>query len=192
MINVLPDKAKKELVRERLFRFTIVAGSILFIILFIGTLLLWMPLFVLDLEERELKKKLTILSSAPALARVTEIENDLRLLNDKLDFFEKNNTRIFYASDIIQAILALQISGITLSSFDYDTKGFPREVIPFRIRGDARDRKTLLTFTSGLRGSDLIENVHSPISNLLQDKDIEFLITFDVNLQTIPLINEQR
>lgn len=180
MINLLPEHAKERLAEERFFRFLIVFGILSSIILSIGVFLLWIPWVTIALQEREFEKQFAVVEQSPLLIRVAEIEKNLSSLNSTLDAYERNRGDILLTSRIIDAVLSHADSGISLLSFAYTVPSGADTVPQFRIEGIARDRKTLIFFSDTLDGDAMIENVQSPISNFLEETDIEFTLTFKV------------
>ncbi|PIR69267.1 MAG: hypothetical protein COU47_04200 [Candidatus Niyogibacteria bacterium CG10_big_fil_rev_8_21_14_0_10_46_36] len=180
MINLLPEKAKHHLAQERFVRFVVVSGIIIALIACIAILLLWIPWVTLALQEDELEEQLNIVRQSPLLMHVEEIEDSLSSLNGKLDAYERNSSDILLTSRIIEAVLSHVGSGVSLSFFSYTFPQGLGAVPQFRIEGVARDRSTLLALSDALDGDAMIENVRSPISNFLEESNIEFTLTFNV------------
>lgn len=181
MINLLPEQAKERLAEERFSRFLIVFGVLFSVIVSIGVFLLWIPWITVELQEREFEKQLAAAEQSPLLSRVAQIEKSLSSLNSTVEAYERNRGDILLVSRIIDAVLSHAGSGISLLSFSYSVSSGADRVSQFQIDGIARDRKTLISFSDTLDGDAMIENVQSPISNFLEETNIEFTLTFGVS-----------
>lgn len=184
-MNILPDDVKQNLQAQRFSRFLIVSSAVLSMILWIGGILLLVPWFALTLEGRELEKHLETAKQSPSLLRVDAIENMLLSLNKKLDAYEKNHANIIFASPLIDILLDHRESGISFSVLSYQGIQGQHTAPQLRAEGSARDRTTLLALRDSLEQDPCIENVRIPISNLLQEINIKFSITFDMNASCI-------
>lgn len=179
MINLLPPEIKQKILVERTIRAAVFFCSVCSVIVCIGIALLAAPWFVLRAQEENLKNQYDILLQAPAFLRAETLEKDLALLYNKVALFEKNQIRALRPSRVVAAIKK-HSEGIRIESFSYDGPKSESSNPQFRMKGNASDRDTLLAFIDALEEETLITNVRSPISNLLQGKDIEFLLTFDI------------
>lgn len=184
MINLLPQEIKHTILQERFLRFFVVLSSIVSLAVIAGMIPLFALWLELDGEARSLRDRQEILLKTPDLERAREIEDTLRGFNKTLAFFEENQKKSLPLLLIFEKIIANR-EGVRIDSFIYDFSGDKTLSPQFHISGTARDRDTLITFIDSLENDPNIENVSSPLSNLLQGKNTEFLITFTVVAQEL-------
>lgn len=184
-MNLLPDDAKQNLRSERFSRFFIVLGAVLSAILLVGWVLLLVSWLALAFEERGLEKQLEIVRQSPFLVRINEIESELAFFNEKLSAYDKNRESILFTSRIFDRVLGHRQHGISLSLFSYNGAGAVENMPQFKIEGTASDREILVAFRDILDADPFIGNVRSPISNFLQERDISFSLTFDVEISLL-------
>ena len=77
-------------------------------------------------------------------------------------------------ADILEDILSHKSSSISIKSI------VSGDIENFGIRGNSASRADLLLFIQGLEDDPRLRKVESPISNLLAEKDSEFLIKLQV------------
>ena len=179
MINLLPEQAKKKLVRDRLSRLLLIFGIILLGMFISGSALALLTLISINLQRSELLRELEAAKKSTILERVEEVEVSIRKANERLKVFSKNLSRENRVSSVLKAVLGHRRSSIFIEELAYNG---PTE---FRLHGIAGTRDDLLVFTKHLNDDDLIGEVDSPISNLLKNRDIEFSLSFEVLPETI-------
>lgn len=176
MINILPKEKKELIEKERARRFFLILGLSLFIFLILSIIVLLPPFLYLTEQKKEIKRTIKILESGPIFKEIQEIENKILGLNQKLVSFNNNQSVILDLSLFIEKILEQkpQSLKIQLISFEHLTK-VPR----ISLQGESPSRDLLLEFVKDLNEEKLIEKVHSPITNILREKDIEFNLTIE-------------
>ena len=178
MINLLPQEIRGVISQERFSRFLIFCSCTISFIFIVGILLLGVSWFALHLQERNVKDQLDTLFKAPVFARMKAIESELLDLNKEISVFEKNQKKALHISSVFEKSIAYN-DGIRIESFSYDNIEGKQANPQFSMRGTARDRDTFLSFIGVLEKESMITNVRSPISNLLQEKNVDFLLTFE-------------
>lgn len=172
MINLIPSSAKKHIIREYWLRVISVWFFILAGVFFILSSLL-IPVYTLidsrvsvyaESGEKALSDaKSYNLSSVPLVLANKEAKLIL-LLKDQVRF-----------SEFVETLSKLQNQGITIDSFEFQKTA--TGVAPINISGKALTRQSLAIFRENLLQNPLIETVDLPISNLAQDRDINFNIS---------------
>lgn len=178
MINLIPQSAKKQIIREYWLR---VISAWLFTLAGVFCILtfLLIPVYVLidsrvsvyspEAEKAIAESKSYDLSSTQLVLAGKEAKLLLQL---------KNNARF---SELTEDLFKLQNTGINITSFKFQKT--PAGVAPIDILGRASTRQSLANFRENLLKSPLIETVDLPISNLALDKDIEFNISIKLKPQ---------
>jgi hypothetical protein len=100
-------------------------------------------------------------------AWLDETNHKLQLLSPQLDSDRPSN--------FVGQIIEEKIAGIRITRFSW-TKD--EDEITLAISGVAQDRVTLITFQDNINASGHFSEVALPISNLAQDKDLDFQMTF--------------
>ena len=186
MINLLPERVKKELREERKFRVLLVllfvfTTAFICFALMLGILRVYMAVQVLSQES-----KITLLESRfsqdnPALA---EIQAFNEKLSQVLRFMKSSRS----VSPIMEALGSLLPPGAYFTSFDYDPPGVQIEGgvaqpanARIQVAGFAENRETLFTFRENLQEHPLFSELSFPPSNWVQPKDIRFSLQTSIN-----------
>jgi hypothetical protein len=172
MINLIPATAKRRIAFEYWTRVASVCLLISTLIIITGTLLL-LPVYVrintqinaysesvVSATEQVTKYDI----SSGALVKTSQQARQLLTIKDKKHF-----------SDITTLLESLTNEQISITTFD-----FAREdngIKPINIMGTATSRQALADFRKRLIENESIAEAFLPISNLTQDKDIEFNVT---------------
>ncbi len=172
MINLIPQTAKRKITLEYWLRVVSVWMMILTGITIIATLLLF-PVYVLvnskvaAYETSAMEAKSSVSEYDVSASALIDASVQARLL---LDLADQQNF-----SALVVKIDSLKNENITIENF-----GFSRTatgVAPIEVIGKAKTRQALADFRETLLGDPAIEKVFLPISNLAQDRDIEFNVT---------------
>lgn len=172
MINLIPQSAKSSITREYWTRVFTVWLFILGGVTFIITALL-IPVLVLvntqiSAYEETAKAALSEVNkydlSSTALVRASQDAAKIIRMQDAPRFTE-----------YITLFESLQNDAITIERFEFTKQG--DALSPVSISGKAETRQALADFREALLEHDRIDTVILPISNLAQDKDINFAIT---------------
>jgi hypothetical protein len=171
MINLIPPKAKKEVIKEYWVRVV----SVWMLILGIGSLVtasLLLPTYVMVQQERsELEEQVaantevTSTYDASAAALTTAMQQ-ARLLMSNSDV---------PLTQYHQAIYTIAGSAITLSGLTYERAATTTRI---NLQGVAASRQDLASFKDMLEAHPLFVDVVLPIESLIKNKDIDFSVTF--------------
>ena len=179
MLNLLPPEEKVMVGRERLRRFVIVFGVIGGAVLFLGVTLMFPSYISLAFRRLDLTRELNLSRKAPLLSEVDQIENSIRDFNKKLLLYEKGAGASNPVSSIEEQVLKLRPRAVSVRTVSYESasKTNPERI---SVKGRAQTRSELLRFQKNLESSGLFKKVHSPISNLLREIDLEFSLVLDL------------
>ncbi len=172
MINLIPQTAKRSVVREYWTRVVSVWLFILSFVLFIATTLL-LPAFITVSTQIDAY-------TTSAEAALSEVDNynlssvTLVDANKQAQFILLNRDLPSYM-ELVKKIEFSQNDGIIINRFEFQSDG--TKLKPISISGKATTRESLAQFRETLLSDTDIETVFLPISNLAQDKDISFVIT---------------
>lgn len=174
MINLLTPEAQASLRRQYIRRRRVVAsGMILFCLISILALASTI-LFQLQLKSSEVRAQLV---SQTASAEDTQQEQDLKQINAELALLRSRGGEPAI-SDLLSLVSDVRPNGITISSWSFSAPSGAPVVI--NLKGQARDRSTLLAFETSLRDGGAFENVDSPVSNLIKNQNSDFNISLTV------------
>lgn len=165
--NLLPEQEKKAIILDQWLRIITFFSSALSITLIIGITLLapsYIPLYFLNRElnyslfiQQETAKKIdqkSIVSDASNIkAVIVSLHQTTDIPSGALEIFD---------------LLATTQSGIIVSGFTVDKDG------RVGITGNATTRSNLLAFEQRLRDSSHFQDIASPLSNIIQETNINF------------------
>jgi len=171
-MNLLPAEYQKSLFYERVNSFVLFIGMRMAFAVLISIILLLPAYFFLTFQEKELRREAAVLGESSRLEEFRGLEADIKDFNDTLVEFEKAGMADLSRSDILKDIVARSPFSIKYRTLVYDAK--ERHVT---INGEALARKDLLGFIEKLKESTFVERVDSPISNLLEERNVIFSLT---------------
>jgi len=135
-----------------------------------------------EIELKTLQQEITSLEKASLTKERTRIEKEI-------DIFEKNlkNQKSFY-SDILKPIsLAIpqniyfkELSVSLPKTYSKKEGVSKKDIFSARINGYAANRTVLLELKENLSKASWLNNFYFPPSNWINDRDIDFYLTFDI------------
>lgn len=172
MINLIPNSAKRSIVKEYWMRVLSVWFLVWSIVLLMSAVA-FLPAYVLISSQVKIYEQ----SALEASEKVATYENVSVALvqasqEAKVVIDEMAQHRL---SSYLKRIEGLQGEGITVN--DIRLSRLEQGVGPIIVQGLARDRQTLAAFRDRLQADPLVKEVELPISNLAQDRDIVFTLT---------------
>lgn len=172
MINLIPPAAKRRVILEYWIRMVSVWMFMVCGIIIVTTLLL-IPVYVLVHSKIEAYA----VSATEALNSVAEYDISSSALisasvqaNLLLQLSEQENF-----SDLITVLENSKNAGVSIKSFSFTRT--PEGLAPVDITGDAKTRQDLADFREALLKNEAVEKVFLPISNLAEDRNIDFTIS---------------
>jgi hypothetical protein len=176
MTNLLPQKAKKQIVVEYWVRMVSVWIILWSVTLLVSSIVLW-PTYVLIVGSNE--------AYAESVVDATERTAAYDEIVDKLNRANQQAQAVLVAdqapllSDIWSTIKQEVGSSVTLDSFTItrDSTG----IATVRVSGESPDRQSLAVFRDRLEAVVFITAVDLPIANLAQNQDIEFSLSVEIN-----------
>ena len=179
MMNLLPPEEQKELGRERLRRFLVVSGLAVSLVFFSGAILMLPAYLALEFRRAGLERNLSISKKAPLAGEVGAIEAGIRDLNFKLELWGESAPERRQVAGPVDRILKLAPAAVSVRSIFYEasSKTNPERVT---LKGKAGNRAALLGFADALEKSGIFKEVHSPVSNLLKEVDVDFSLILDL------------
>jgi len=176
MINLLPQKDKEIVIKEKVRRFIIVAGIMVSFALFFGLVLLSPSYFYLLFEKKEFERTLEFSNSAENFKNALPFEKDAEILSKKLSAFVGASAKRSFPSLAIERILKTLPPAVKLKSVSYIAQ---QDGTIISLSGNAGTRDDLLNFKKALEKTGMFKKVNSPVSNYLQGIDIEFSLALE-------------
>lgn len=175
-INLLPPEKKQEMQSAFVFAYV---QSLLVVVL----LLTCIVSGTLVSTRLMLMNTLSGLSSSagPDTDEFTSVSQDIRDINAYIDSLEKLQKNRVAWSSVIDEIVDLLPTGVTLSRITLNPEG---KIV---LTGVAVHRDDVLQLENQLKNSGSFEDVKSPLSNILQRDDVKFEFEF----QYAPLAVEE-
>ncbi|MFN3301790.1 MAG: PilN domain-containing protein [Patescibacteria group bacterium] len=159
-LNLLPEKEKKNLRKERIYQFIFIS----FFILLIGIVVISLELF---LAKNVLKESLSIYTTS--LSQEQGFIEKIKELNFKFAIIEEVQSNYWQVSPILIHLAEITPSASYLKSISLD-----REKKEFQIKGKVKTRRDLLELQGYLERSLFFKEIEAPLSNLLRQENIEF------------------
>ncbi len=135
-----------------------------------GVVLLLPSYFSLTFQEKDILRQIELTKKSVEAKRVEEAEQSIRNVNKKLEILAAHKSSPISA--YLAALSAKTLGGVTLSSIT-----FSKEKQTLEIRGKASERPYFLKFLENLKEEERFKSINSPISNLLKERDLDFVVT---------------
>lgn len=172
MINLIPPHAKSSIVREYWFRVVSVWLFILSAVTLIIAALL-IPVYVLITTQIAAYAE----SAEVAISEVNKFDLSsaalVRASQDAVKIVKMQDDPRF--TEYITLFQSLENRAVSIHRYEFSLEG--DTIAPIIIAGTAETRQALADFREALLTNERIATVVLPISNLAQDKDIDFTIT---------------
>ena len=180
MINLIPNKEKKEMVKSFYYKlvvlFLIVAGFS-FLIFSVATL----PSYFLSFTRNNIiNAKLEMQKAEPVPIPDQKTLSMIKDLNNKLSLIEKNQDNKFFVSkNVINNILFKKAPSIKITDISYENNSSTDSLKDKKISidGTAPSREVLLSFRQALEDDVNFKSVDLPISNFVKGSNIQFYLS---------------
>lgn len=166
-MNFLPIEKRIEIKKEYLGRFFVVAGICFLFVFLIGIIFLSPLSFLFRNEQENLNKQLSLFEKKIAAGETEDILPNINDLNTKTSSIL--STRDSQLSSIIEEIINKKTPAITISSFTFSEDRVS-------ITGRSQTRIDLIAFVDSLKKETLFKKIDSPVSSLIKEKDLDFII----------------
>jgi len=159
-------------------RFAIIFLSVITIVCLAWGFSLAPTYVLLQSEENVLNEAVRVSTDLALTADRKALKAELQALSRRLKLLD---VPAYQVSRILQVLTESQTRAITIASIGFDTvqntteKKVEGAVV---LSGTASSRNALLTFVEELKAhTDVVERADVPLSNLIKDADIPFMVT---------------
>jgi len=181
MIGLLPkvysQAFKKEKIIKRIFIVLVLWG--LFLVL--GIVFLLPSYFTLVFSLNDVLRSLSTEEVAIKMKDVEGLESKISYTNSLLDSYFLGVSRQKLFSELFLVLTGNISNGIKLTGIEFQKA--TGEGFLFLLRGEAVTRNSLIMFSQKIRQLPQVKDLRSPISNLLQDTEVKFLLEVLINSQ---------
>lgn len=181
MTNLLPPKAKKQILFEYWFRVVCAWILVWSVCLVLGSFVLF-PTYVLLSGNNQVYSE----SATAAIERTSEYD----ALSQTLNAATKQAQEISVSADtVLLSVYTDEIwSIVSEDTIEISKMSVTREegdLQPFHIAGQAQDRQSLAQFRDALEALPYVSQVDLPIENLAKNEDIKFSLVVNVTEKDI-------
>lgn len=174
MYKLLTEEIEQEVSREYGRRRAVIALFALILVLATG-IVGFLPSYLLSsARESEVLERIRIQSNAGERGEEVELKAWLSKLNLELHTLTPDPYPD-QPSVFIKNVLDQKTANVRLTSFSWVKV---KNKVALSVDGIALDRQALIAFENSIESSEHFSGVTLPISNLAQDKDIDFQIKF--------------
>jgi len=173
-LNLLPPEQKGNLNYEIDRRMVQFFGFWFFVIIIIFGALVLPAFFFISLQQPEVERAARIEEEARASVRTTETEGKILGINNLLDIIVTREEKKQNVLPFLKEILSRSPAKVWVAFITY----MPAENRA-TVAGLAATRSELLKFIDLLKASPGIKTVTSPVSNIIQEKDINFSLSIE-------------
>lgn len=173
-MNLLPQEKKKYLIHELIFRFVIVVFFIVYLWSVIFLVISYNSALYLNAQMPALEERIDIERKAEKSSEAANIEEEIKELNEILQTIEKvRQKESFNFPQILRVIGSLVPNGVIMNSITFQGG-------TINLKGHADSRQGVLLLKENLEKEESFQNVVSPLSNIVKEKDIDFNFSFSL------------
>jgi len=171
MINLLPQEGVDEVRRIYRRRLTLMGILMGLIVTLLSIILLLPPLFSIRARRESTAHALSGAKARPISHEADSVSDAIKETNSKLKLLTSLlSTSTSSFTDIVDLIMVHRTPDIVFRHIERSSQS---KII---LRGVARTRTSLLVFIKSLDGDPVFAEVISPISNLITNTDIDFMV----------------
>ncbi len=184
MINLLPQKNKKQTQKAFMRRSIVVFGLAIIILIFTQIILSFSLFFIVDSYIKNSASQIIITKEMAQKEGLEESESKIKNINELLLSFQINENQMTpITDDLFEIIDANKDNSVKLESFLFNIPTNIKIKPTVSIKGNTDTRENLVSFINILKSKNYFQDVQSPISNLLKEEDIDFSITIELKRQ---------
>lgn len=176
MINLLPIEDQLDIKKKHEQRLSFVIAFFILVLMVTASILLSPIFFLLFTQEKLATSQLETVNERLAIQEAGDIYAELEKLNFEISLFEENQIKIVAPSLFFKLILENKPIGVKLQSLKYENNGQKTVV----LRGISDTRANFLIFKNNLEQQRQAKKVISPVSNLLKNNDVNFVINIEL------------
>lgn len=171
-LNLLPEQQKRDLsfsIARHLvvfFSYWVVGAAIVF------GVLLFPAYFFIAFQQKEIGYGETVEEGLQRAARVEDVEKQVRTINTRTHIVHEREAKKRDTAALIKGIFNYAPAGVSVSFLSYRAENNEA-----RVAGNAASRSLLLQFIDALRGLPELQDLSSPVANLIKEEDIDFTLT---------------
>jgi hypothetical protein len=179
MNYLTPIVYRKEFKRIKTFRLAFSFIVLVEFVVVIGIIFMLTSYFTLFFSKSDIIRRLSIQEELLARRDLESLETKIVAINNLVLRHEKNEARRFSFSDVIFKIANATPASVSLTNISMDQLSNNTFVVS--VRGDAALRDDFIDYLQELRKITEFATVHSPISNLLSEQDVDFTVDIDLS-----------
>ena len=174
-LNLLPSQEKKELKTAEMNQWFILFGGWLFFFLIIFILLCLSVYFYLSILVRAQNDLMEAQERHNKTQELAQFEKQIQEANQSVSQVYGLQKGLKSLTPVLEELVGLAPEGVSLTDFSYE-KSFSR----IELNGRALLREQFLIFQKKIEESPDFTDIDSPISNLLKQKDVDFVLSFKI------------
>ncbi len=183
MMNLLSYEEKTAIRHEHTWRFFEVCCFVIVVLLVLAVVMLLPSFIYLRAAHESAQNALQNAQAERALLeRDTATIALVKSVKGELELLAPADPPLPEVAPLVEALLAKRTPGTTIEAITFTRSTVapagPRATLD--ISGTAKDRPSLLGLIGSLESEPLFSRVDSPITNLVKDKDIQYIIHLDV------------
>lgn len=174
MIGLLPQIYLRALKKEKIIR--MITGAFVFgcILLAFGIVFILPAYFSLVFSLDDVLRSLGTEEVTLKRRDVEGLESKISYANSLLDIYFKGELQRKKFSSILLSVTNSVSDDVKITNMEFQ-KTSGGELV-FRIRGEAQKRSALILFSQKLRQLEEVKELRSPVSNLLEEENVKFLL----------------
>ncbi|HEY4521569.1 MAG TPA: hypothetical protein VJH05_00285 [Candidatus Paceibacterota bacterium] len=181
MIGLLPKVYSQEFKKEKIIKRIFIVFILWGLFLAFGVVFLLPSYFTLVFSLDDVLRSLGTEEVAIKRKNVEGLESTISYTNSLLDSYFLGVSKQKSFSELLFSLTKNVSNGVKLTGVEFQ-KSTGGEFV-FLIRGEAATRNSLILFSQKIRQLPEVKDLRSPVSNLLQETEVKFLLEALINPQ---------
>ncbi len=172
-LNILPPEEKNAIASQKLRRQIVILNSYALISILTFLVLLSSIWLFLLVQLKSIEKIFAEAQTSPQGKAFEEFKKEIGRINQSFQYFDQLRDQRVIHSVCFERLIQILPSGVRFNSVSVSQD-------QVALEGYAATRESLMLFKDSLEKSQYFEEVESPLSNFLKQRDINFSFRFKI------------
>lgn len=185
MANLLPIELKKKIQKDNNKRFFIVFLFMIFIIVFVATLLFIPSYFLLSSREKAVGNLVAVYENS--IVKNKDLKSDFNNIKKDIKVLTSQTNYLSIPYDIIDLIIKHKNDGVFIKNivYDFESQEKDSEDSVISLYGIAKNRSSLQDFVFGINTEQRFNNIENPYSNYVNNLNLDFSIKIYIDNEKV-------
>ncbi len=172
MINLLPIDEKRSFDKTYFLRLLAVIFFLLSLGMIVAYVLLVPSFFLTVTKEKLVKDERELVQNSQEFIVFEDLRDTVRIINSRISVMDRSAEPLVHEL-LMTKLLLLKTNNVLITSIAYAKNGDELQV---ELRGQARDRVSLVEFTQVLERDEAVDVISAPVSNYVSADNLNYVL----------------